>query len=305
MVEKVDESIYLVDTLFSNRQGDTSVFLVRGERTAILDSGVSVTAENIILGMREAGVGPEDIAYIALTHAHYDHAGGAHELLKLLREQGNQHVKVACAKKPSVYLSRADILEKLIDFGRASYGEFAGVMEPIALEDFLILEDGDIMDLGSLSIRAIDTPGHAKGHLVFHAPELDFMFVGDACGIMGRDKDGTPIIIPTSFPPEYSYDIYINTIERIAAMGVSRIGFAHFGVLEDPVPALERAVETAGTFRRMTADMVAGKRSKEDLIDELEVKFSEAMLSLSYDHNSMRLLFDALVQGNIVDLTRH
>ena len=88
-------------------------------------------------------------------------------------------------------------------------------------------------------------------------------------------------------------------------MGVSRIGFAHFGVLEDPVSALERAVETAGTFRRMTADMVAGKRSKEDLIDELEVKFSEAMLSLSYDHNSMRLLFDALVQGNIVDLTLH
>lgn len=305
MVEKVNENIYLVDTLFSNRRGDTSVFLLKGEHTAILDSGVSVTAENIILGMQEAGVGPEDIAYIGLTHAHYDHAGGAHELLRLLRELGNQNVQVACAKKPSVYLSRADILEKLIDFGRASYGELAGVMEPIAEEDFLILEDGDVMDLGPFSIRAIDTPGHAKGHLVFHAPELDFIFVGDACGIMGRDKDGTPIIVPTSFPPEYSYDIYINTIERIAAMGVSRMGFAHFGILEDPVPALERAVETAETFRRMTADMLAGRCSKEDLVDELDKRFGEAMLSLSYDHDRVRLLFDALVQGNVVDLTGH
>ena len=38
--------------------------------------------------------------------------------------------------------------------------------------------------------------------------------------------------------------------------------------------------------------------------DELEKRFGEAMLSLSYDHDSVRLLFDALVQGNVVDLTR-
>jgi glyoxylase-like metal-dependent hydrolase (beta-lactamase superfamily II) len=304
MVEKVSENIYLVDTLFSNRRGDTSVFLLRDDRTVILDSGVSVTAENIIRGIKEAGISPEEVAHIALSHAHYDHAGGAHVLLRLLREMGNDRVKVACAKQPSVYLSRHDILQKLIEFGRASYGEFAGVMEPIAEEDFLILEDGDVMDLGAFSIRAIDTPGHAKGHMVFHVPDLDFIFVGDACGIMGRDKAGTPVIVPTSFPPEYSYDIYIDTIRRIATMGVSRIGFAHFGVLEDPVPALEKAVETAGFFRRLTADMVAGKRSKADLIDQLEDTFGEAMFSLSYDHESLRTLLNALVQGNVVDLTR-
>ena len=305
MVEKVSENIYLVDTLFSNRRGDTSVFLLRDERTAILDSGVSVTAENIIRGIQEVGLSPEEVAYIALTHAHYDHAGGAHVLLRLLREMGNDRVKVACAKQPSVYLSRADILERLIDFGRASYGESAGVMEPIAEEEFLILKDGDVLDIGSFPIYAIDTPGHAKGHMSFYAPDIDFLFVGDACGIMGQDKTGTPIIIPTSFPPEYSHDVYIDTIQRIAAMGVSQIGFAHFGVLEDPVPALERAVETAGFFRRMTADMLAGKRSKEDLINELESKFGEAMFSLSYDHGTLRTLLNALVQGNVVDLTRN
>lgn len=304
MIKKVNESLYFVDTLSSNRPGYTSVFLVKGERSIVLDSGVSLTAENIVQGVGEAGVDPKDLTYIGLSHAHYDHAGGAHELLKLLRESGNDVVRVACAKKPSGYLSRTDILEKLLVSGRALEGEMAGVMEPIAEEDFLVLEDGDVMDLGDISVQVIETPGHANGHIAFHVPDLDFIFVGDACGLLARDKDGRALIVPTSFAPEYIHDVYIESIERIAAMGISRIGFAHFGLVADPVPALERAVETTRTIRRKATEIVNGKRSKEDVIDELEKKFGETLLSLFHDPDRVTFYLEALVEGNLVDLTR-
>lgn len=304
MIEQVNENLYMIDTLASNRPGNTSVFIVKGQRLAILDSGVSVVAESIIRDMEESGLDPKEVAYICLSHAHYDHAGGAHELLSILRERGNQKVKVACAKKPSVYLSRADILEKLMISGIASEGELAGVMEPIAERDFFILEDGAIIDLGNVIIRTISTPGHANGHLVFHVPDSDFIFVGDACGYMARDNAGNPLMFPTSFAPEYRHEVYTATIEKIARMRISRVGFAHFGVLEDPLPHLERAIEAANNFRLMASQIPEGKQSNEEVMDRLEEKFGESMSSLFPDPDNRRLTLEALVAGQLVDLAR-
>ncbi len=304
MIEQVNENLYMIDTLASNRPGYTSVFMVKGQRSAILDSGVSVVAENIIRDMEESGLDPKEVAYICLSHAHYDHAGGAHELLRLLRERGNQKVKVACAKKPSVYLSSAAILEKLMIFGIASVGELAGVMEPIAERDFFILEDGAIIDLGNVTIHTINTPGHANGHLVFHVPDSDFIFVGDACGFMARDTANSPLIIPTSFAPEYRHEVYTATIERIARMRIPRVGFAHFGMLDDSLPHLERAIETVEDFRLMASQIPEGKQSTEDVIDKLVEKFGESMSSLFPDPDNRRLTLEGLVAGQLVDLAR-
>jgi glyoxylase-like metal-dependent hydrolase (beta-lactamase superfamily II) len=304
MIEQVNENIYIIDTLASNRPGYTSVFIVKGQRLAILDSGVSVVAENIIRDMEESGLDPKEVAYICLSHAHFDHAGGAHELLSLLRERGNRMVKVACAKKPSVYLSSAAILEKLMIFGIASVGELAGVMEPIAESDFFVLEDGAIIDLGHVTIRTINTPGHANGHVAFYVPDSDFIFVGDACGFMARDNTGHPLFFPTSFAPEYRHEVYTATIERISRMRIPRVGFAHFGVLEDPLPHLERAMETANNFRLMTSQIPEGIKSNEEVIDRLVEKFGESMSSLFPDPDNRRLTLGALVAGQLVDLAR-
>ncbi len=304
MIKQVNENLYMIDTLASNRPGFTSVFMVKGQQSAILDSGVSVVAENIIRDMEESGLDPIDVAYICLSHAHFDHAGGAHELLSILRERGNQKVKVACAKKPSVYLSSAAILEKLMIAGITSVGELAGVMEPIAERDFFILEDGAIIDLGHVTIQSISTPGHANGHLAFYVPDSDFIFVGDACGFMARDNAANPLFLPTSFAPEYRHEVYTATIERISRMRISRVGFAHFGVLEDPLPHLERAIETANNFRLMTSQIPEGKLSNEEVVDRLVEKFGESMSSLFPDPDNRRHTLEALVAGQLVDLAR-
>lgn len=303
-VKEVAAGIYMIDTMMSDRAGYTSVFLVRGDKAALLDSGVSVTAGNVLEGIKKSGTSLHDIGYIALTHAHYDHAGGAHKLVQMLKEAGNTSAKVACAKKPQVYLSRADICEKLMRSGKITEGELAGDMEPVSEDDFLVLEDGDLMDLGGLSVKAIDSPGHANGHLVFLVPEREFLFVGDACGLLVRDPDGAPRVLPTSFAPEYRHDTYIRTVRDIIELAPSMVGFAHFGVVADPVPVLETAVRDADNIRGISRKLSAGEIEKSEAMDALEEEYGPALKSLYGDPCRCRVTIKALLSGMLNDLSR-
>ena len=51
------------------------------ERNALRDpdphTATQTSAEAVRLGLQEAGVGPEDLAWLVLTHIHLDHAGAA------------------------------------------------------------------------------------------------------------------------------------------------------------------------------------------------------------------------------------
>lgn len=303
-IEKINENLFQIDTLMSGRAGYTSVFLVRGERAAILDAGVSINARTILQAVESAGVALDEIACIAITHAHYDHAGGAHELLRILHEKGNSDVKIACSIKPSIYLSRADICEKLMRSGTATEGDMAGDMLAINKEFFTVLEDGDSIDLGGITIRALATPGHANGHLAFHVPEIDFLYAGDACGLLARSDDGSSTIAPTAFAPEYKHKTYIKTLRMIADFPARLIGFAHFGVVENPADALAHALETTEMTRTMVIEMLEDKRTRDGVLDELEAKFGNHFASLYPDRGRRMLMLKSLIAGHVNELKK-
>jgi len=303
VLHRIDDRLFQIDTLMFGRAGFTSVFLVKGERAAVFDSGVSVTADTVMAAVAAAGVRFQDVAYICLTHAHYDHAGGAHELLQRLKSV-SADVKVACGEKPSVYLSRQDILDKLIISGRSTEGDRAGVMKPIDAQDLLVLKHEDILDLGGISIQALNAPGHANGHLVFSVPQSDFVFVSDACGLCGRTDHHNPLIVPTAFAPEYRQQTYLDTIRAIAATGVKRLGFAHFGVLSNPRPALLASIETTEWMQRLVREWVDGRRAYDEILMRMVERLSEPLMALYQDHERVVVTLKSLVAGMAHDLTR-
>jgi hydroxyacylglutathione hydrolase len=100
------------------------------------------------------------LTYILNTHHHWDHVGGNLELKQ----------KTAC---------------KII--GAQSDGErIPGI-------DMGVSED-DVISLGQQAARVISTPGHTKGHIVYHFAEDSALFCGDTLFVMGCGRlfEGTP-----------------------------------------------------------------------------------------------------------------
>jgi len=78
---KIAEDLYQVGGASLSDGSDAAIYLVRGRTgSALIDAGTGDGHARVMKNIQEAGVRPGDIAYIFLTHCHYDHTGGAHLL---------------------------------------------------------------------------------------------------------------------------------------------------------------------------------------------------------------------------------
>src|SRR3990172_3749801 len=75
--EEIADGTFLIVDGAVWQDGTTCVYLVLGERGAIVETGPAKCVDALMDGLRAAGVVPERIAYIVPTHIHIDHGGGA------------------------------------------------------------------------------------------------------------------------------------------------------------------------------------------------------------------------------------
>ncbi len=59
--------IIQIDTLLGGIPGITCVQLVRGESPALIDCGTQTSVETVRRGLSDAGLGPDDLAWLVLT----------------------------------------------------------------------------------------------------------------------------------------------------------------------------------------------------------------------------------------------
>ncbi len=108
-------------------------------------------AKSILLpGMAELGLDPEDMKYVVITHGHFDHYGGSVFL------KGQYGVPIAMSGPDWDYLPRDIALPYAM---RAGYPP---VDQP---ERDMVIEDGQVIEMGNASVRFIVTPGHTPGTL--------------------------------------------------------------------------------------------------------------------------------------------
>lgn len=224
--------IIQIDTLLAGIPGMTSVQLVRGEQPALIDCGTQTSAETVRLGLLEAGLGPEDLAWLVLTHIHLDHCGAVGDLAAafpnatvLVHPRGVRHL----IDPNRLVAATADI-----------YGRLApaiGGLVPVPEERIVAAEDGHTIPLGGgRALRAVWAPGHARHHMALLDEGEGILFSGDAVGLLLGGGD----LYPSIPPPEYDVDAAIDSIDRLEAIQPTALYVSHSGPAPHPGEAFDQ-----------------------------------------------------------------
>jgi glyoxylase-like metal-dependent hydrolase (beta-lactamase superfamily II) len=79
---QIGENLFLIDLQTGGFRNLIASYLLRGGQTAIVETRPTSSIPNLLAGLRELDVKLEDVAYVAVTHVHIDHADGTGTLLK-------------------------------------------------------------------------------------------------------------------------------------------------------------------------------------------------------------------------------
>jgi len=155
-----------------------NVYLVVGKEGALIDSGYGDEQSLASILDYAKGFAGLRLAYILITHAHFDHLGGAIKIKEATGAQIVLHSNEARAADVSA--------DKLV-------------------------EEGDILALDGLSLEVIHTPGHSPGHACILLKEEGILFSGDHVLGMGttamRPPEGDMAQYINSLQKLLDYDI--------------------------------------------------------------------------------------------------
>lgn len=212
--------ITTMDTHMHGHPAITGAFLLRGEQTALVETGPKSSLEVLLEGLE--GLGVDNVDWIIVTHIHLDHAGAAGTLAARWPD-----ATVAVHEVGAAHLVDPS---KLWASARRIYGdhmdELWGGIDPIPEERIRVLRDGDVLDLGDRRLRAVETLGHAGHHHAYLDEGTGVMFAGDALGVLLPDV-GT--VRPATPPPEFNLEVALASIARIKDIRPQTLYLTHYG----------------------------------------------------------------------------
>lgn len=207
----------------------TNTLIVGTRRLAVIEPATPDRDERAALDAmlaERAGAGAEVVA-VLLTHHHGDHTGYAFEL----------------AQRLGVPICAHRLTAARIEF-------------PVDVE----LEDGDRLELGDgYVLRALFTPGHAPGHLVFCEERTGIAYAGDLVAGVGT------ILIDPADGGDMS--AYLDSLARLGAARPTALVPSHGPVLSAPQEHIERYItHRRQREARVLAALHAGARRMPELL---------------------------------------
>lgn len=155
---------------------ELSYLIIGSEKAALVDTGAGVgNIREYVESLTQLPV------IVILTHAHIDHSAGSFYFSQ-------------------AYMTAEDATLLALDFNNYQCNEMKNLLiqfvratnpqiEEITTKDivtpykrkFEVLSDGDIFDLGDITLEILACPGHTKGSVMILIKELRIMVYGDSC----------------------------------------------------------------------------------------------------------------------------
>jgi glyoxylase-like metal-dependent hydrolase (beta-lactamase superfamily II) len=261
MHAKISDGVFLIDTLAAGTTGLVASYLIRGDRSSLVDAGYPSSA-NSVLGELQVLGGASQVDFLIPTHMHLDHAGSIGHLAEampnarvLVNEHGLKHLV-----DPS----------KLVETAARLFGDKAmsvyGAPRPLPRERLQAVAELYRLDLGAgKRLRMFYTPGHAWHHMSVLLEKERFLITGDAVGV---SYPGFSFPIPATPPPGFDEERYVKTLTDFMNMDPAALLLPHFGPVRENVRVfLETNVQMIRRWGSVAAETVKAGKSMDRIFE--------------------------------------
>ncbi len=239
--------VFHIQGRFTDKLGPISVYLVVSDGKAVLiDSGTAGSPGGMIEKvMDKIGLNSRtDLVAVLCTHAHPDHVGGLHRIMKLSKARVMVHENdVRLLENPSLFLSerlRLNMIEKIT--ARLEKGPLRVNYPGVKVNE--ILHNNDTISFGSTRLRVIFTGGHSAGHCVFFEPSRKILFSGDEINNFPNE--------PRMFFTDCSGDLAarVLALDKIKSLHPDYLLPTHDSphIFEDVIPQIQQAHDSTQEF---------------------------------------------------------
>mmetsp|Transcript_29935 Transcript_29935/g.93045 ORF Transcript_29935/g.93045 Transcript_29935/m.93045 type:complete len:354 (+) Transcript_29935:28-1089(+) len=229
-----------VDCHYKDGPGVAAVYLLVSRQAdgsevsaAFVDASTAQATPRLLSALAAQGARPEDVRFVAVTHAHLDHCAGTAALLVAC-----PGARALCHPRAARHLTDPKRLKSAAEavYGAAAFRELYGSVDAVDPGRVGTLRDEASVPLCSArSLRFLHVRGHAPHHLVVHDPATRCLFVGDAMGICYTHRMlgaglRRPVLYPATPPGEFEPQEAREAVRRISLLeGVDEYMLAHFG----------------------------------------------------------------------------
>ncbi|MEU3690850.1 MBL fold metallo-hydrolase [Streptomyces narbonensis] len=144
------------------------------EELTLIDAGWAGSADATTEAIRAAGLDPDRLRRIVLTHCHRDHVGGAQELADRHGAEILAHRLDAPVIRGEAPVPEPDLLDWELPL--YEHGLTVPAAAPTRVDREV--EDGEELGFGDGAV-VVHTPGHTPGSLAVHLPRHGVLFTGD------------------------------------------------------------------------------------------------------------------------------
>ncbi len=235
-------------------------YIIKAPKATLLESGPTSSIPNLISGLKELAIPLKDVEYLAITHVHLDHGGGAGTLLKYL-----PNAKVLVHQRGMAHLINPEELWRSAQIVLGYVSEIFGKPESVLKERIIPITEGTI-DLGNgAKLRATETLGHASHNISYKESYNDGVFPGDAAGTYFPEFD---VVVPTT-PTPFRLEVALASLDKLISLQPTVLYYSHFGKTTNAIQRLLAYKIQLKLWARIAEEGVEKNQSLEQIRDRI------------------------------------
>ena len=235
-------------------------YVIKAAKITLVESGPTSSVPKLVTGLKELDIPFENIQYLAITHVHLDHGGGAGTLLKLL-----PNAKVLVHPRGMPHLINPERLWSSAQTVLGFVSEIFGEPEPVQKERIIPVTEG-MFDLGEgAKLKVIETLGHASHNLSYQESFNRGVFPGDAAGTYFPEFD---VVVPTT-PPPFHLESALVSLDKLISLEPTVLYYSHFGIASDAVQRLKSYKLQLELWSKIAEEGVKKNQSLEQIRDRI------------------------------------